>query len=106
MNEQKKIPKRVDKVLSAFGDNILTYRKRADLTQEQLAGAIGISRVMIANIEAGINRTTIEHILRLCAVLGVTPNDLFPPVPSVIIKKKVIKRRVVEKESLTASYKW
>jgi transcriptional regulator with XRE-family HTH domain len=104
--EQKKAPKRVDSVLAAFGDNLLTYRKKADMTQEELAGAIGLSRVMVANMEAGINRTTIEHILRICAVLKVTPNELLPPVPKVTMKKVVIARRVVEKQSINAKFKW
>lgn len=106
MDKKAKAPKRVDKVLSDFGDNVLTYRKKAELTQEELAGAIGLSRVMIANIEAGINRTTIEHILRICAVLKVTPNDLFPAVPDVTVKTVIVSRRVVEKKSLKANYKW
>jgi transcriptional regulator with XRE-family HTH domain len=103
---RKKAPKRVDSVLVAFGDNLLRFRKKASLTQEELAGAIGLCRVAIANMEAGNSRTTIEHILRLCAVLKVTPNELLPPIPKITMKKVVIARRVVEKQSIEAKFKW
>lgn len=98
--------KRVNKVLQTFGDNVLTQRKKIQLNQEDVANVLGVSRVTIANIEAGRNRTTIEHILRLCALFKCTPNELMPPVPTIDLKSIIVKKRVVETKALKAKFTW
>lgn len=105
-SKDEKKPKGTNRILAVFGDNLLRFRKKSDLTQQELAGAVGLSRVMIANLEAGINATSIEHLLKICAVLKVTPNEILPAVPKVTLKKVVIGRRIVKKESLTADFKF
>jgi transcriptional regulator with XRE-family HTH domain len=102
----KKKSKPANRVLQTFGDNLVLYRKKANLTQEELATAIGLSRVQITNIEAGHNATTIVHLLCICAVLKVSPTDLLPPVPHVTLKKTLISTRVIEKNAIEAKFKW
>ena len=55
------------------------YRKRAKLTQKQLAELSGVNLKMIQKYETGeksINRARVITVLELAAVLKVTANDL------------------------------
>lgn len=60
---------------------VFAYRMRelrinAGMTQKQLGEKLGLCRVQIANIETGNTSTTIDRIMLLCDLFGVTPNDL------------------------------
>ncbi|MDL2289507.1 helix-turn-helix domain-containing protein [Clostridia bacterium OttesenSCG-928-F22] len=60
MARSKKIaPENIDKYI-ALGLNIAYYRKRAGMTQEQLAAKAGISRAYLGEIEAPKMITTIS----------------------------------------------
>jgi len=52
-----------------FGRRLRQLRRQKDLTQEQLAEAVGISVEFISNIERGINAPSFETLERLAAVL-------------------------------------
>lgn len=64
-----------------IGANIQRRRKEFGLTQEELATAVGLSRISIVNMEAGRQATIPEKLMEICSVLSCTPNDLFPPIP-------------------------
>lgn len=59
-----------------FAYRIKQHRLKAGMTQQELADAVGITRVQIANIETNATKTKIQTILKMCDVFGVTPNDL------------------------------
>lgn len=61
-----------------FGGVLRSARDAKNMTQENLATAIGLSRTAITNIEAGKQGTTIEILYRIAKVLGVEPGDLLP----------------------------
>ncbi|MDD3303869.1 MAG: helix-turn-helix transcriptional regulator [Clostridia bacterium] len=63
--------------LLIFGNNVKNYRLLKGITQEQLAESISISTVQLGRIESGKNACTIQMVLKLCAALIVTPNELF-----------------------------
>lgn len=52
-------------------------RIEKNLSQTDLAKAIGVSRQTINMIENGVYNPTIELCIRICKELGVTLNDLF-----------------------------
>ena len=52
-------------------------RAARDMSQDQLAKAVGISRQTINAIEKGDYNPTINLCIAICKVLGVTLNDLF-----------------------------
>ena len=52
-------------------------RAAKDLSQQQLAEAVGVSRQTINAIEKGDYNPTIKLCIAICKVLGVTPNDLY-----------------------------
>ena len=52
-------------------------RAAKDLSQEQLAQAVGATRQTIGMIEAGKYNATLNLCIAICRALGVTLNDLF-----------------------------
>ena len=52
-------------------------RALKDLSQEDLAKAVGVSRQTINAIEKGDYNPTINLCIAICKALGVTLNDLF-----------------------------
>lgn len=51
------------------------FRARHNLTQEQLAESLGVSRITIARIEAGAVTVKIETVLRMMEIYGVNLRD-------------------------------
>lgn len=52
-------------------------RTQMDLSQQQLADAVDVTRQTISAIERGDYNPTINLCINICRVLGVTLNDLF-----------------------------
>lgn len=63
------------------GRNVLRARKRASLTQEQLAEKSGFTQQYISDLERGLRNPTVVTVYELASVLGVTPVDLLRPHP-------------------------
>ncbi|MCZ9308949.1 helix-turn-helix transcriptional regulator [Corynebacterium uberis] len=55
------------------------YRRWAELTQAELASAVGVSRQTIANIEKGNYSPSVHLALAICAVLHRTVEEVFAP---------------------------
>lgn len=60
----------------AVGQNVVYYRRAKRLTQEQLAGLVGVARSHIAAIELGRVGLSCDVIFKLCEVLDVAPKQL------------------------------
>lgn len=54
-----------------FGKKVALCRRHLGLTQAALAQKLKVSRVTIANIENGHQRTMLEHALKLRILIGV-----------------------------------
>lgn len=52
--------------MSLFGENLQYYRKRENMTQEQLAEQLEVSRQTISKWEAGSSYAEMEKLLQLC----------------------------------------
>ena len=59
-----------------IGINIKKYRKSAGLTQERLAELLDISTVHMSHLECGHVSMSMDLLLKLCAILNVTPNHI------------------------------
>ncbi|MBQ7692774.1 MAG: helix-turn-helix transcriptional regulator [Oscillospiraceae bacterium] len=59
-----------------IGNNLLHVRKRAGLTQAEVAERAGLSDRTYADIERGTANMRLETLLRICTVLRITPNDI------------------------------
>ena len=70
-----------------LGERIQTHRKRAGLSQEQLAERVGVSRQAVTKWESGKSTPGTGHLFRLAEVFGTTvdrllsPEDAAPPAP-------------------------
>lgn len=67
----------MDSLRLKFGRQLRRLRKRRDLTQEQLAEAIGVSVEFLSNIERGINAPSFETLEKLATTLEVSVAELF-----------------------------
>lgn len=66
-----------------FGRRLRHARKRAGLSQEDLAERLGVSRAAVANIELGRQRVALHQLVSAASTLGLDPRDLLPfEVPS------------------------
>ena len=52
-------------------------RASLDMSQEQLANAVGVTRQTIGMIESGKFNPSIQLCIAICKVLGKTLNDIF-----------------------------
>ena len=59
-----------------IGNKLLAIRKRAGLTQAEVAEAAGLSDRTYADIERGTVNMRIETILRICSVLHITQDEI------------------------------
>jgi transcriptional regulator with XRE-family HTH domain len=64
----------------AFGVVLRSLRKKAGLSQEQLALEAGIERNFVSLIERGVNQPTIRVIFKLGAALDVDPSEMMKAV--------------------------
>jgi len=60
--------------MRAIGNKLLAIRKKAGLTQQEVAEAAGLSDRTYADIERGTVNMRTETILRICNALHVTPD--------------------------------
>lgn len=60
-----------------FGKILKAYRKKAKITQEELAEKLGISLKYISRIENGNNGVKTQNLIQYMNILGVPPDTLF-----------------------------
>lgn len=63
--------------MATFGENLRAARKRANLSQRELADAVGVKHNSVSNWENGQNSPSRETIEKLCRVLNIRPDTLF-----------------------------
>lgn len=64
------------KALQALGDAVADRRRKAGLSQEQLAAESGLHRTYIGGIERGERNPTVSTLVKLSAALGESPSSL------------------------------
>ena len=62
--------------MRALGKRVRLLRLTAELTQEELADAAGISRSFVSLIEHGAHGVHVVRLLRIAAVLGLPLHEL------------------------------
>lgn len=73
---------KTEELYGQLGDLIRARRKKLTLTQQNLAGRIGISRASLANIETGRQKVLVHQLYALASALDLAPSDLLPPIPA------------------------
>lgn len=61
-----------------LGALMLARRKKLGLTQAEVAGASGLGRAQIANIEGGRTDVPTKTLIRIAEALKCRPGDLLP----------------------------
>lgn len=64
-------------VKEEIAKNLLFYRKKAGLTQKDLAAKLGVKNTAVSNWESGNNSIDIETLFAACDIFGVTLNDMY-----------------------------
>lgn len=80
--------------IRTIGDRLWKIRKKAGLTQMEVAELSGISDRTYADIERGVVNMRIETVLRICAALKITPNELFMEDNSATLKENELFERL------------
>ena len=57
-------------------ENLRYYRKKAGLTQQQVAEQLNIPQTQIVRYEQGKNELPIRYLIALCKLYNTTPNDM------------------------------
>lgn len=70
----------MDSLYDEFGRLLRAVRERAqiDLTQQELANRVGLSRTSVTNIELGKQHISLHMIYGFAKALGVSPTELLP----------------------------
>ncbi|MFC0624446.1 helix-turn-helix domain-containing protein [Kribbella deserti] len=72
----------LDRTLDAVGPRLKQLRLRRDITLVNLAAETGISTSTLSRLEAGLRRPTLEQLLPLARVYGVTIDELVDAPPT------------------------
>ena len=91
---------------STVGKNITRLRKKAGFNHEELAGALGLIRTSVVNIEKGRQALTVENLIKICAVLKCGVTDILPNIPRATINKLTKKTKPVLYNTLQADFEW
>jgi transcriptional regulator with XRE-family HTH domain len=59
-----------------FGENVFLIRRRAGLSQEELASLSSLHRTEIGQLERGVRIPRIDTVIKLAGALEVPPGDL------------------------------
>ncbi|MBQ8357807.1 MAG: helix-turn-helix transcriptional regulator [Clostridia bacterium] len=63
--------------IRAIGNNLFSIRKKAGLTQAEVAEKAGLSDRTYADIERGVSSMRAETLISICVALKITPNEIF-----------------------------
>ena len=85
----------------AFSNNLQHLRKEANLSQEKLAEQLHITRQAVSKWESGQALPDADTCLRLCEILGVSPNRLLLGEENLDSSNKSIIENVSKKASYT-----
>ncbi len=73
--------------IHAIGNKLYSFRKAAGKTQEELAEAASVSNRTYADIERGKKNMRVETLLKICAALSITPDDILTEEPEGLMIK-------------------
>jgi len=63
-------------VAARFGENLTRYRRRANLSQEELGFRASLHRTEVGQLERGVRLPRIDTLIKLAGALSIPPGDL------------------------------
>lgn len=76
-----------ESIYKLLGNQIRAQRKHREMSQLELARALGVSRPSVANMEAGRQRVPLHLLYRLARILDTDPGALLPPMGKAVPEK-------------------
>ena len=71
------MPKRkCSNIVLSLGQNLIYYRKKCGLTQQQVADMLNLNRSTYTKYETSVSEPSLEILLKIANIFGVEPNDL------------------------------
>jgi transcriptional regulator with XRE-family HTH domain len=67
------------RAMQRFGLRVVEARQKLDLTQEQLAERVGMSRRQMNRVESGAANVSLSKLIEISVALKVETSDLFAP---------------------------
>lgn len=80
-----------------FGKNVAQAREKLNMTQEQLASKMQLTRASISNVELGKQRVLAHQLGEFANYLGVSLNELVPKFEESNRKKDTVKDTIEKK---------
>lgn len=77
-----------EKLKNQIALNIKYYRKKAGITQKQLAELVGVTSTAVSNWESGQNSINTEILFKVCEVLNVSLNNIYSTTPAISSEQK------------------
>lgn len=77
---------------AAIGKRIRLWRERRNLTQEQLASLAGREPAYLSRVEHGLQKPSLDTLLRICYALKLDINNLLPDAPK--LQSSALKREI------------
>ena len=71
----------VEPLYAIVGTRVRVAREAAELSQEQLAAAVGLTRTSITNLEMGRQQTPLHTLYAIAHALNLPLKDLLPDYP-------------------------
>ena len=68
----------LEQLLTSIGQRVRELRRARKLTQRQLADKVGTGHTYVTAVESGVQNLTLETLVKIALVLGVTVRDLLP----------------------------
>ena len=69
--------KNQEEIKRNVSENIRSYRKKAGLTQKQLADLLGVKNTAVSNWENGQNSIDTELLFRVCKIFNISLNEIY-----------------------------
>jgi len=104
-------PRQVVIPQAQIGKRLRAFRLRKDLSQVELAKVLGTKQANVSDIERGIRGVTVQQLVKVARVLGITPNEILgetkPPKqsPNGHIKDRRFLRRLRDMDKLSRRQK-
>jgi transcriptional regulator with XRE-family HTH domain len=94
-----------------IGKRLRALRLKRDLSQVELALALGTKQANVSDIERGVRGVTVQQLVKVCRVLGSTPNEILgetktpKPSPNGHIRDRRFLRRLQNVDKLSRRQK-
>lgn len=83
-------------ILLSFGNQVRSYRRRCQISQEELAELSGLDRTYISGIERGVRNPTLLVVDRISSALNVSSHELLIPVDVHLVEENLVDKQNIK----------